>query len=298
MTFTERNFPSPEPAGEAIPDGVRFSLLNWFAEQGITSAQKLWPLFGQREGYGTFNEIADDISRRFGSAAGSHFTDYMKAHFRSERSRMVFVPGHDYSAEPALRALPAPQFLDVLELAIASTRSDSYKAIKEVNRLFAKRGVYYRFSDGSGLAEWHGDQSLYSTVVRPAIDCLSDPRLAGAKSEFDAALGHMRNGSTKDLEDAIEEAAKSVESAMKVLAQQHAVRLAGKETARPLFDAIAKAGVVRPEADKAVLAASGLRNANGGHGAGGQPRQIPPEIAELTLRGAASAISYLAAMLP
>lgn len=64
MTFTERNFPPPEAAGEVIPDGVRVSLLNWFAQEGITSGQKLWPTFCQQEGYGTFDEITDDISRQ------------------------------------------------------------------------------------------------------------------------------------------------------------------------------------------------------------------------------------------
>jgi hypothetical protein len=298
MSFTERNFPSPEPAGETIPDGVRVSLLRWFAQHGITSPQKLWPQFCQREGYGDFSEIAEDISRRFGDHAGSRFTGLMEVHFERQASRMVFAGGHDYNAEPALRALPTPQFLDVLELAVASARYNSHEAVEEINRLFSKRGIYYRFSERSGLAEWHGDQGVRRSVVRPAIDCLRDPRMAGASSEFDAALGHMRSGSIKQLEDAIEESAKSVESAMKVLAREHDIRLTGKETARPLLDALVKGGVVAAESDQAVLAASRLRNAYGGHGAGSQARQIPSGVAELTVASAASAISYLGRLLP
>ena len=297
MTFTERNFPPPEPAGEAIPDGVRVSLLAWFADQGITSAQKLWPQFCQREGYGSVKDVSDDIAWLFGPVAGTHFEDVMQAHFKRQRGRRVWSPGYDYEADPALGALPTPQFLDVLELAVASADYQRYQAVQEINRLFSKRGVNYRFDESSGLAEWHGDQSLHAAVVRPALDCLTDPRLAGAKSEFDAALHHMRNGSTKDLEDVIEEAAKSVESVMKVLAGQRGVKLTGKETAKPLFDALATSGVVTTEADQAVLAPSRLRNAYGGHGAGAQPRQIPAEVPELTLRSAATAVTYLGAML-
>lgn len=296
MSFTERNFPSPEPAGETIPDGVRVSLLTWFAQQGISS-QEVWPSFCQREGYGGFSEIVDDITRRFGVESGTRFAASMQAHFQRGKSRIAFVVGHDYNAEPALRALPTPQFLDVLELSVASARYNSHEAIREINRLFSKRGIYYRFSERSGLAEWHGDQGAYTTVVRPALDSLNDSRMAGARSEFDTALVHMRNGSVKDLEDAIEEAAKSVESAMKVLASEHGTALTGRETARPLFDALTKARVVVVEADQAVLAASRLRNAYGGHGAGSQPRQVPPGTAELTLRAAATAISYLGSML-
>jgi hypothetical protein len=45
-------------------------------------------------------------------------------------------------------------------------------------------------------------------------------------------MNHLRAGTTKDEEDAVEEAAKSVESVMKVLLQENRVALTGKETAR------------------------------------------------------------------
>lgn len=297
MTFTERNFPPPEPAGEAIPDGVRVSLLNWFAQYGVASATDLWADYCQHEGYGTFDEAADDIGRRFGVPARSRFQDTMAEHFKREKSRGVGSPGTDYNAEPALRALPAQQFLDVLEMVAQQAGYESYLPIEEINRLFKKRGIYYRFAD-DGTAQWYGDESAYVTVVRPALDALTDDRLAGARSEFDAALVHMRNGTFKDLEDAVEEAAKSVESAMKVVLVEHGETLTGKETARPLFQKLSAAGIVSAEADNAVLAPSRLRNAFGGHGSGAQPRQVPLDIAELAVRSAASAVCYLAICLP
>lgn len=297
MTFTERNFPRPEPAGESIPEGVRVALLNWCAQAGVTDAQELWPIYCQREGLANFREIGEDITRRFGPKSGAAFTSAMEAHFKREQSRIGFVGGHDYNAEPALLALPTAMFLDVLELAVASASHRGYLVTEEINRLFTKRGIYFRFSN-HGLAEWHGDEGAHSAVVRPALDQLSDPRLLGARSEFDAALAHLRAGTDKDREDAIEEAAKSVESAMKVLAAEHRIRLSGKEAARALFDALVKGSVVVAEADQAVLAASRLRNAYGGHGAGSHPRVVPEGVPELTLRSAASAISYLGRLLP
>ncbi len=297
MTFTERNFPPPQPAGDVIPDGVRVSLLGWLAQNRMGSPTQLWGTLCQYEGYGTFDEVAAEVARRFGQDASDHFLGEMNAHFKREQSRMSFAAGVDYNAEPAIRALPAPQFLDVLEIAIRNADYGGYRFAEEANRLFAKRGVNYRFSD-AGEAEWHGDEGAYLAIVRPALDALRDNRMAGARAEFDAALAHLRSGSTKDVEDAVEETAKAVESAMKVVLAESGVTLKGKETARPLFDRMSKAGVVPAAADDAVLAASRIRNAFGGHGSGAQPREVPPGIAELAVRASASAICYLASRLP
>ncbi|MES1246189.1 MAG: hypothetical protein ABUS54_00770 [Actinomycetota bacterium] len=130
------------------------------------------------------------------------------------------------------------------------------------------------------------------------MDALTDPRLAGAEAEFEQAMQHLRDGSEKDIEDAIDEAAKSVEGAMKVLLDAHGVDLTGKETAWPLFGVLTKSVIVEAEAENAVLGAARVRNEWGGHGAGASPRATPPGLAELAVHGAASAVTYLASRLP
>jgi hypothetical protein len=80
---------------------------------------------------------------------------------------MVVAYGVDYNAEGALKAIPSPLFLDALEDAVGLSRQD-YKAITESNRLFTKRGIYYRFNP-LGKAEWHGDPGAYGGVLRPAL---------------------------------------------------------------------------------------------------------------------------------
>src|SRR3954470_17514512 len=103
MTFTERNFPSPEPAGEVIPDGVRGALLRWFSDQEIIDEQELWPMFCQREGYARFSEMSDDIERRFGLEAGTRFATEIAASVKRDQHRTMRVGGHDYNADAALR---------------------------------------------------------------------------------------------------------------------------------------------------------------------------------------------------
>jgi hypothetical protein len=296
MSFTERNMAPRPPAGPVIPAGVRSSLLTWFGGLGITPTT-LWQRLLQHEGWGTFSDVEEDIAARFGEDVAKDFTAAMSLHFKVEARRNAWAPGVDYNAESALKAVPAPIFLDVLEDAVRLAEFNDYKAIEEINRLFARRGIYFHFTD-NGHAEWQGDPGSYGAILQPALDALMDSRLMGARSEFDAAMGHLRMGTTKDEEDAVEEAGKAVESTMKVLLHERGVTLTGKETARPLFDLLSQNGKVVPEADNAVLAAARIRNAYGGHGAGSTPRRMPLGLAALAVRSAASAIIYLADHLP
>ena len=233
MTFTERNMDPREAAGPVIPEGVRTSLLGWFADNTRIDPATLWHRTARREGYGNYPEIAEDIRARFGDDEALKFQVTMDNHFRQKKHQAAFA-GVDYDAEPALKVIPAPMFLDVLEDAVDHSDGYTYKAIAEINRLFAKRGIYYRFNS-SGQAVWQGDPGAYIGVLKPALDALADPRLQGARSEFEAAMNHLRAGTVKDEEDVVDEAAKAVESTMKVLLQEHRVVLMAGRRPRPFF---------------------------------------------------------------
>jgi hypothetical protein len=127
---------------------------------------------------------------------------------------------------------------------------------------------------------------------------LEDSRLDGCRQEFEAALGHLRSGTPKDYEDAIEEAGKAVESAMKVALDAHSVVRSGSETAEPLWNLLRDSGITAPKTKDAILSTSRVRNEYGGHGQGQHVRQIPGGITELAVRAAASAIAYLGSLLP
>jgi hypothetical protein len=167
-----------------------------------------------------------------------------------------------------------------------------------IDALFAKKAVPYRYDFDTGNIVWAGDSQVQAIVIEPALQALGDARLAGARGEFEAAQGHLRVGTQKDLEDAIDEAAKSVESAMKVLAVETNTTLPRNATASPLFNALRDAGQLPAHADHLVLAAARIRNQRGGHGAGAQPRQIEQSEAIATVSAAATAIAFLATHLP
>jgi hypothetical protein len=217
MSFTRRNLAPRRPVGEVIPHGVRVAILRVADGRGV-SATGLWAELTRLHAWGTFSEVAEDIGERIGSLEAQRFEAAMTAHFEAKPEFSAFIVGHDEDAEPALLAVPAPFFLDIIEDWLIHSRyaHDRHEDVREINRLFETRGVWYRFDD-EGRARWVGDEGTYEKTIRPALRVLSDPRLAACRSEFEAALGHLRSGTPKDDEDAIEEAGKAVESAMKVL---------------------------------------------------------------------------------
>jgi hypothetical protein len=126
----------------------------------------------------------------------------------------------------------------VTDPAYIEYQEDPYvAAVRFVNDLFAARGMAYRL-DENGRAHWHGDEGAYIEVIRPALDALGDVRLAGARQEFEAALGQLRAGTPKDDEGAIEESGKAVESAMKVVLDERGYKRIGNESSEKLWQAL------------------------------------------------------------
>jgi len=298
MSYSERNIPQPRPAGPKIPVGVRSSILSIVAGEGV-SPTWMWQAFLRHWGYRMWQEIIDDIRERMGDEQAAEFQTPIAVALQKDKDRWYAAPGKDYLAEPALLALPEPMFLDAVEFGLKhiGPYAGGNPLVKEINALFARRGIYLRFDDW-GNASWVGDPGNYGMVIEPALAALGDARLQGARGEFEAALRHLRGGSHKDLEDAIEEAGKSVESVMKVLLDEKGVTRSGRDTAFPLFDLLRDNAIVEAEADHAVLAAARIRNQWGGHGSGAAQRQPPLDLADLAVRSAASAIVLLAGRLP
>jgi hypothetical protein len=297
MSFTDRNLPSRQPAGPKIPQGVRKSILAVMSELGFDPA-KLFALLARRHGYGSLDEVIEDLKERFSEEEAAHFAKEMSRVAAEERLSGVVVTGHNPYAEPALLALPEALFLDAVEYGFEahSGYGGGFPETIEINALLERRGIFFRVNRW-GRFEWVGDPGAWKEVTEPALAALQDPRLAGARNEFEAARAHLRRGSSKDLEDAVEEAGKSVESAMKVLLDESGVARKGNEAAFKLFELLRDNGVVEAEADQAVLGVARIRNKWGGHGAGQAPRNPPSSLAELTVQEAAVAIVFLSSRL-
>jgi hypothetical protein len=256
----------------------------------------LWSMLARRQGYATFDEVIEDLHERFSDEEAEYFRAKMT---EALAARQGFRSSGDDLSEPALLALPEALFLDALEYGFKSHGGygGGHPATNEINELLKRRGIYFRF-DRWGHADWVGDPGAWEAVTEPALAALQDERLGGARNEFEAARVHLRGGSSKDLEDAIEEAGKAVESTMKVLLDAHGISLTGKETAYPLFTLLKDKGIVEAEAEPTVLGAARIRNQWGGHGSGATARTPPSSLADLAVQAAAASIVFLSSRLP
>jgi hypothetical protein len=273
-------------------------------------AQEIRLLWFQRAGYGDAVNVGEDVRDRWGEDAQALLARDLK-----EDSEILSYPDERnqraaWTADVYLH-VPTPLYLDYLELAIEKYARDRVLVqvdyvefiddplvapVQYLNDLFATRRIHYRF-DENGRARWHGDEGAYGEVIRPALDALDDDRLAGSRQEFEYALGHLRAGTPKDLEDAIEEAGKAVESAMGVVLDAHGID-APVRTAERLWQALRDGGIVETPTHHAIVSTSRLRNEWGGHGQGAEIREIPAGIPALAVRSAAATLAYLAELLP
>jgi hypothetical protein len=151
---------------------------------------------------------------------------------------------------------------------------------------------------GGDLVDWVGDPAQRALTVEPALLALTDSRLGGPRGEFEESLRKRRLGAAKDLEDAIDEAAKAVESTLQVLHDEHGVTPPRSQQVTPLFNSLVTANKLPGYVDKLIAAASGPRNNMASHGQGATVREVPEELADASIAAAATAITFLAHYLP
>ncbi|UTP39810.1 hypothetical protein M9M90_01145 [Phenylobacterium sp. LH3H17] len=170
-------------------------------------------------------------------------------------------------------------------------------ALAEVNYWFREAAVGYQFESGHVIRV--DSQMTHAEIVKPALILLSDKRFAGPEQEYLQAHNHYRSGQYKD---AIVWANKAFESTMKAACDIcHWPYPAGARASDLLK--VLRANKLWPDYldtsfdQLAATLASGLpkvRNEEGGHGDGAEPRQTPGYIAAYALHLAAAKILLIA----
>jgi hypothetical protein len=206
--------------------------------------------------------------------------------------------------------LPDPEFLTAVEIAafaLARTTdfADQVERISEwlayTDKVLRKNGLPYRLRPGTMNFEWIGDPAVQEIVLQPALLALADHRLQGGpRDDFERALHKCRLGAPGDLVEVMIAAARSVESVLKVLYEEHDVKSPSKHELGGLFNGLAHkdVGVVPGYLEHLVLAVGGPRNHMAGHGPGAEIRKVPDGLAEASIAAAATAIALLAKHLP
>src|SRR5207249_601722 len=120
--FSQEHAPPPRPLGPEIPAGVRRAITSWFAERGVDS-QEIRLLWFQRAGYGDAADVAADVRDRWGEIAQAVLARDLEEDreiltYPDERNQRDAFTGAIY------RHVPAPLYLDYLELAIEKYTRD------------------------------------------------------------------------------------------------------------------------------------------------------------------------------
>lgn len=191
------------------------------------------------------------------------------------------------------RSLGKKNKFDLNRLGIKQAPDD---AIKELNFRFLESGVGYQF-EGSRIIRIDSEYT-HSEVVKPALVLLSDPEFAGAQEEFLAAHEHYRN---REYRDCVVDSLNAFESTLKIVCNLKDWEHPKGARASDLIKVVRKNGLLPNYLDNSfdqliATLASGLpkvRNEEGGHGQGDQPKDTPGYVAAYALHLAAADILLL-----
>lgn len=205
--------------------------------------------------------------------------------------------GRDAAMSALLLVIPEPDFQLAVETALRSVhRSD--EAARPISEICKRRGAPWIFDQQAGFV-WVGDEVIEHDVLAPALTILADRRFAGGvRSEFETARSELRTGTHVAFKQCVVEAACAVESAMKVVCDEHRISYDERDTAQKLFEHLVAAGLVPKRLERLLLAAATPRNKSGGHGAGAVAHDVSRSEAESVLAAAGVAIVHLGKLLP
>lgn len=178
----------------------------------------------------------------------------------------------------------------------AGIKQDADDAIEELNHRFREHGVGYQYLNGEIVRV--DSQLLHAEVVKPALALLNDAGFTGPADEFMRAFDHHRNGKNKE---AIAEALKAFESALKAICADRKWAHPPNATAKPLLDIVFKNELVPKElechfAGLRSAMESGLptlANRTSRHGQDAAPVEIPTHFAAYALHLLGSNIVFL-----
>jgi hypothetical protein len=312
----------PRPPTGAVTQAVRGAILRRAHEDLGLTAPRVISLHTEADHLADTRALFDDVERRYGLKAGTMNMRVLRRIVAAAGLGVLKGEGpvgvmvyDDRGAGFVLLELPDSEFLTAIENAVQlgyekrlfggenfSGHDEAYPLAENFlaynDEALAAHGAPYRRIVDQWRFEWIGDPKEHALTVEPALLALADPRLGGPQAEFEEALRKRRLGAPKDLEDAVDEAAKAVESVLKVLHDEHGVTPPRSQQVTPLFNSLVAADVIPGYVDKLIAAASGPRNHMASHGQGATVREVPEELAEASIAAAAVAITFLARYLP
>jgi len=275
---------------DSIPLGLRNQIV--FIVEDIVSH-----VFGDLQSDSVYDYLSRTLSREWG-------TEYLVANGE-------FIDRDEEVKEAIRNVTDADYVLDIVELLLKTAQNHASdernlvavraksalaRHIEELNHRFKEHGVGYEYSDEQIIRI--DSQLLHSEVVKPALRLLSETGFEGAHDEYLAAHEHFRHRRYKE---ALNEALKSFESTIKVIAGARGWTINKGDTASKLVKACMDNGLFPSYyqshfsglTNLLVGGVPSIRNAEAGHGQGAVVKEIDPHIVAYTLHMTAAAIVLL-----
>ncbi len=284
-----------------LDSGARTLILGVLATSGFDPIDVVEALFADR--YGSRTDYYAALGQVWGEAVGYRCQQAVSSAEVDAEFPLAFgtrarrATPHEVGAHVLLMMMPEPDFRLAVEEAV-SRSVQPQTAGERITKICRSRGAPWVFG-GNGF-QWVGEQLVEREMLRPALTVLDDRRFAGGvRSEFESARSELRAGTQVARKQAVYEAGCAVESAMKVLLDEHGTTYdKAHDTAQKLFGHLKDAGLVPPYMERTLLASAQPRNKTAGHGAGAIPHNVSVAEAEAVVAAAAGAIAYLGKLLP
>jgi hypothetical protein len=173
---------------------------------------------------------------------------------------------------------------------------DTDEAISELNQRFKEHGIGYQFESNEIIRI--DSNYLHAEAVKPALSVLRERGFEGVNEEFLSAHGHYRHGRFKEC---LVDSLKAFESTMKAICKIRNWTIKPDDTAKMLIATCLSHGLFPSYLESQIgslrsLLESGIptiRNKEGGHGQGPDPKVVPEYLARYTLNLTASSILFL-----
>ena len=177
-----------------------------------------------------------------------------------------------------------------------SRKLEADDAISELNERFKEHGVGYQFESNELIRV--DSEFLHAEAVKPTLMVLRGKAFTGANDEFLKAHEHYRHGRHKEC---LNEALKAFESTIKAICTVRKWPYQPTDTAQKLVSVCFAQELLPPYLESQMgalrsLLESGIptvRNKEGGHGQGPEPKVVPEYLARYGLNLTATSILFL-----
>lgn len=169
------------------------------------------------------------------------------------------------------------------------------KHIQTINDRMTEDGFGYQFESGQVVEVT--SQLMHQEAIVPLLGLTNNKAFAAVDQEFRDALSEFRSG---NYDDCVADCGNALESALKVIAAAKQWLVKPDDTGSKLINVAYEQGLIPAHMQSqftglrsVLMGIPTMRNREGGHGSGTEPRSVEKHFAEYQLHQTAAAILFL-----